>query len=289
MATVRIHYSRDDNSQSDYDLIYFDADMAANLDHNQLKIPYYPRTKLAFGDNSYVDIEVNNKVSFYIKRKDGVTDHNGELCTFGSLECGPTCTFCWEIGYQWTIDLNIAPYSEFYINNSSPYIYKTSSQDTVVAVGTAFIGEEDQGDGEADVSIEDDYIRIFYSLNEYKDVFIPEEERWATKYMPWTEYWKDDIPRVQMLYLLNKSYTVGENDMNLSIDADALAIEKADAKQTLERAIANCLYKLGEDIAAFDEDAFLADVDAYKATKNEIHGVTIDYLKQSLEAHAALA
>ena len=92
-----------------------------------------------------------------------------------------------------------------------------------------------------------------------------------------------------MLYLLNKSYTVGENDMNLSIDADALAIEKADAKQTLEKAIANCLFKLGEDVAAFDEDAFLADVDAYKATKNEVHEVVIDYLKESLDAHAAVS
>ena len=107
--------------------------------------------------------------------------------------------------------------------------------------------------------------------------------------LPWSEFWKNDIPRVQMLYLLNKSYTVGENDMNLSIDADALAIEKADAKQTLEKAIANCLYKLGEDVAAFDEDAFLADVDAYKATKNEVHEVVIDYLKESLDAHAAVS
>lgn len=77
--------------------------------------------------------------------------------------------------------------------------------------------------------------------------------------------------------------------MDLSIDADALQIEKDDAKQMLEKAVANSLYKLGEDIDAFDEDAFLADVDAYKATKSLTLEATIDYLKTTLDALKLLA
>ena len=72
--------------------------------------------------------------------------------------------------------------------------------------------------------------------------------------------------------------------MDLSLDNDALQVEKDDAKQMLEKAVANSLYKLGEDIADFDEDAFLADVDAYKATKASTLDLTIDYLKTSIDA-----
>ena len=77
--------------------------------------------------------------------------------------------------------------------------------------------------------------------------------------------------------------------MDISIDADALQVEKDDAKQMLEKAVANCLFKLGEDIAAFDEDAFIADVDAYKATKSSTLDATIDYLKTSIDSLNALA
>ena len=77
--------------------------------------------------------------------------------------------------------------------------------------------------------------------------------------------------------------------MQLSIDADALQVEKDDAKQMLEKAVANSLFKLGEDVAAFDENVFLADVDGYKDTKNSSLHATIDYLKESLEALALLA
>ena len=71
--------------------------------------------------------------------------------------------------------------------------------------------------------------------------------------------------------------------MDLSISADALNAEKADAIQSLEKAVANSLYKLGEDIDAFDEAAFLADVDGYKATKEQSLDGTIDYLKVCLD------
>ena len=96
-----------------------------------------------------------------------------------------------------------------------------------------------------------------------------------------------DIREYSMLYLLGNTYTIGEN-MDLSIDAAALAVEKADALQVCEKAIANCLYKLGEDIDAFDDTAFLADVDAYKATKDVSFGATIDYLKAQLDIQATL-
>ena len=67
--------------------------------------------------------------------------------------------------------------------------------------------------------------------------------------------------------------------MDLSINEDALAVEKADALQVCEKAVANTLYKLGEDISAFDETAFLADVDAYKATKDIVSKLRKDYSK----------
>ena len=84
-----------------------------------------------------------------------------------------------------------------------------------------------------------------------------------------------------MVYLCGKTYTIGE-DMQLSIDADALAEQKADALQVIDKAIANCLYKLNEVPADFDEDAFLADVDTYKASKSEVLANTVDYLKECL-------
>ena len=70
--------------------------------------------------------------------------------------------------------------------------------------------------------------------------------------------------------------------MQLSIDADALNVEKADALQMVDKAIANCLYKLGEVPADFDEDAFQADVAAYKATKSDVLANTVDYLEELL-------
>ena len=52
--------------------------------------------------------------------------------------------------------------------------------------------------------------------------------------------------------------------------------------------VAALVNKLGEDIDAFDETAFLADVDAYKATKDVSFGATIDYLKAQLDIQATL-
>lgn len=293
MATVRIHYSRADNNQSDYDLWYYFHNME-QINHEELAdyINDYPRTKISFGSNDYVDIDTgdNTKLQWYIKRKDGVSEHNMELCNYGELTHTNLCVFCYQQGYQWEIDLNILPKTEFYINNTSPYLYKTSDYSSIYVVGISTIGSEElDGDGDNDIPVEDEKIRLFYDIANYKDIVIPENEKWVTKWEPYSQYYKNTVNRIQLLYLLNKSYTVGENDMDISIDADALQVEKDDAKQMLEKAVANCLYKLGEDIAAFDEDAFIADVDAYKATKSSTLDATIDYLKTSIDSLNALA
>lgn len=293
MATVRIHYSRADSNQSDYDLWHFKGVFSESIDHNDLHIPFSDRQKISFGDNNYVDIDLgeDTNVSWYIKRKDNVSNFNNKkLCNYGNLTCGPTCSFCWEIGFQWNIDLNITPQLEYFIDDVSPYIYKDAEHSEVLATGIALIGVEDlEGDGDNEIAVDDDKLRIFYSLSDFYDVDIPAEEIWYTKWEKWNEYYKTTINRIQLLYLLNKSYIVGENDMQLSIDADALQVEKDDAKQMLEKAVANSLFKLGEDVAAFDENVFLADVDGYKDTKNSSLHATIDYLKESLEALALLA
>lgn len=293
MATVRIHYSRADNNQSDYDLWYYFHDLE-QVDHADFGnyISDYPRYKLSFGSNDYVDIDTgdNKKLQWYIKRKDGVSEHNSELCNYGKLTHTNLCVFCYQQGYQWEVDFNILPKTEFYINNTTPYLYKTSDYSSIHPVGISPVGTEDlEGDGDNDIPVEDDKIRLHYDISNYVDIDIPENEIWTTKWEPYSQFYKNTVNRIQLLYLLNKSYIVGENDMDISIDADALQVEKDDAKQMLEKAIANSLYKLGEDIAAFDEDAFLADVDAYKATKNSTLEATIDYLKSSLDSLKALA
>ena len=293
MATVRINYSRADSNQSDYDLWYWLTD-PQTIDHTVFEeyAHEYPRYKLSFGDNDYVDIDTGDstKIQFYIKRKDGTFDHNKELCNFGEFSCGNLCIYCYLYGYRWDIDLNILPKSEFYINDTSPYLYKTSSYTSIHPVSISTTGAETlEGDGDNDVPVEDDKLRVHYDIANYVDIDIPEDEVWYTKWESYSQWYKTTINRIQLLYLRNKSYTVGENDMDLSIDADALQVEKDDAKQMLEKAVANCLYKLGEDIDAFDEDAFLADVDAYKATKSSTLEATIDYLKTSVDALKLLA
>lgn len=295
MATVRIYYSRSDNNQSDYDLFWWEEDLQ-KIDHDEFIAPFINREKVSFGDNDYVDIDLGDKkvIQWYIKRKDNTYDHNNELCmrilnNTIDRTCGPLCGHCYDTGYWWKLDLTVTPQDNFYINNTSPYVYRDNTYTDILANSLSFAGVEPlEGDGDNELPIEDGKLRISYTIYDYEDVVIPEEEVWYEKWYPWGDFYKTTINRIQLLYLLNKSYTVGENDMDLSIDESALQAEKDDAKQMLEKAVANCLYKLGEVIADFDEDAFLADVDAYKATKGStLHG-TIDYLKESLDALAVL-
>ncbi len=296
MATVRIYYSRSDNNQSDYNLFWWEEDLQ-KIDHDEFVAPFINREKVSFGDNDYVDIDLGDKkiIQWYIKRKDNTYDHNDELCMRilnGTIDrtCGPLCGHCWDTGYWWKIDLTITPQDNFYINNTSPYVYRDNTYSEILANSLSFAGFEDlEGDGDNEIAVDDSKLRISYTIYDYHDIDLDESERWYNKWADYGPYFKTTINRSQLLYLRNKSYIVGENNMQLSIDADALQAEKDDAKQMLEKAVANCLYKLGEDIEAFDEDAFLADVDAYKATKSTSLEGTIDYLKQTLDALTAIS
>jgi hypothetical protein len=295
MATVRIYYSRSDNNQSDYDIFWWEEDLKT-IDHSEFYAPFITREKVSFGDNDYVDIDLGDKkvIQWYIKRKDNTYDHNNELCmrirnNTIDRTCGPLCGHCYDTGYWWKLDLTITPQNNFYINNTSPYVYRDDTYTDILANSLSFAGVEPlEGDGDNELPVDDGKVRISYTIYDYHDVEIPEDEIWYTKWEPWGDYYKTTINRIQLLYCLNKSYTIGENDMQLSIDASALQAEKEDAQQMLEKAVANCLYKLGEVIEDFDENAFLADVDGYKATKASTLGAVIDYLEISLNALQAL-
>tara|TARA_B100001939_G_scaffold127732_1_gene110655 strand:- start:9413 stop:10336 length:924 start_codon:yes stop_codon:yes gene_type:complete len=305
MATVRIYYKREDEDYGNWNLFYFPGtmnseDAVALFPDDPIDniYPYGPRKKLDFivGDNlGYVDVELNNakRFSFNIRRKDFVTDYNGEFDVPLKQENYILNEYQYEMGYVWDIDTNINPDTSFYIKNDSPYVYADSTYTNILATDITCttidnfdkdldtISFDDGDDGTDQGSYQ--YIKIFYSKGnayfvEIPDNYVfPQEDGTGIK----------DIREYSMLYLLGNTYTIGEN-MDLSIDTDALAVEKADALQVCEKAIANSLYKLGEDIDAFDETAFLADVDAYKATKDVSFGATIDYLKAQLDIQATL-
>ena len=305
MATVRIYYKREDEDYGNWNLFYFPGtmnseDAVALFPDDPIDniYPYGPRKKLDFivGDNlGYVDIELNNakRFSFNIRRKDFVTDYNGEFDVPLKQENYILNEYQYEMGYVWDIDTNINPDTSFFVKNDSPYVYADNTYTNILATDITCttidnfdkdldtISFDDGDDGTDQGSYQ--YIKIFYSKGnahfvEIPDNYVfPQEDGTGIK----------DIREYSMLYLLGNTYTIGEN-MDLSIDADALAVEKADALQVCEKAIANCLYKLGEDIDAFDETAFLADVDAYKATKDVSFGATIDYLKAQLDIQATL-
>lgn len=295
MATVRIYYSRSDNKQQDYNIFWWSEEYED--DHTGLLFPLINRQKVNFNSDNYVDLDIGNHkaIKWYIKRKDNDFDHNKELCNAivngeQTFACGPLCLYCYDTGYHWQLDITVSPQTSFYINNTSPYLYKDSSYTDILPMSLALAGDSTlDGDGDNTVGVDATVFRITYTVSDWLDVDIPEEEIWSVKWAKYSEYYKTTINRIQLLYLLNKSYTIGENDMQLSIDADALQAEKDDAKQMLEKAVANCLYKLGEDIAAFDEDAFLADVDAYKATKSASLVLVVDYLEETLNSLANLA
>ena len=309
MATVRIYYKREDEDYGNWNLFYFpgtmdNADAVALFPDDTIDntYPYGPRRKLDFivGDNlGYVDVELNNakRFSFNIRRKDFVTDYNGEFDVPLKQENYILNEYQYEVGYVWDIDTNINPDTSFYIKNDSPYVYADSTYTNILATDITCTtnnefdkdldtisfddGGHEGGDGVDQGSYE--YIKIFYSKGNAYFVEIPDDHVFPQADGTGIK----DIRAYSMLYLLGNTYTIGEN-MDLSIDADALAVEKADALQVCEKAVANTLYKLGEDINAFDETAFLADVDAYKATKDIALSATIDYLKQQLDIRATL-
>ena len=311
MATVRVYYKRfSDINYNDYNLFYFagngvygdDVKLFPDIDLD-IQNPYGPRSKEDFTVDSglgYVDIEMNTskKVAFYIRRKDFRFDYNGEYDEGLNLEDDSLNEYKYEVGYVWEIDLNIAPYDTFYVNNESPYLFKNSSYTEVVPQGIGVTGsstfdktddplEKDNGghDGGEGVDQGDTtHLKIFLSKGEA--LIIPKTEEMI--YLPQADGTKEsNIREVLMLYLRGKLYDIGEN-MQLSIDQAALDVEKADALDMVDKAIANSLYKLGEDIEDFDEDAFQADVSGYKATKSDSMGPVADYLNELLNTRSGL-
>lgn len=303
MATVRIYYSREDQNYDDYylyympgihfgnkDLLFPDNDYAEGMAES-------PRASLNFvvdGNLAYVDLDLNGaKVcDIYIRRKDFGIEYNGELCASNNIPHDPLCNLCLETGYKYTISENL--YSSVYIKEQLPYLYTDATFNyiapqrltltgTSTTVDTAEPLHEVVEHGESGLDYRWKYVKIYYTYKNATTIAIPQETL--------NNEIRDlgiDYSSIQlMLYLIGNTYTIGEN-MQLSIDADALAVEKADALQTVDKGIANCLYKLGEVPADFDEEAFLDDVAGYKAGKTDSLKPTVDYLEELLNTRPNL-
>lgn len=275
MSTVRVYY---DNADTDWQLIYFQG---INHDYsNQLfpevttdiVHPYYPRRTSDFNSDGYVDISLadSNKVSFYIKRKDGAYFYNGELCGVSNETDGPTCSYCWETGYVWTIDLTYNTELTYYIKQLDPKVYRDSLH-TEPAIFGITVGDE--YDDNTDIVNNSFYIH--YNLKDYITVSNPDDNTF------------NSID--PMIYLLGKSYDIGELDMQLSLSDEALQAQKDDAITMIEENIANCLYKLGLAPADFDEVSFQADVAGFKEGKDASLESIIDFLDDCLNRKAAIS
>jgi hypothetical protein len=321
MATVRIYYSRQDGNYDDYNLYvcpgWFSGDVESNavklfpdFDETELGIYLvdYPRDKKDFTVEeglAYVDIETNDAKNFgvFIKRKD--FQHDYDWSDQGGMPVN-VCYYRNQVGYFWHIETVAS--SNFYIKKNSKLVYKDSSYTTILPQRITFkydtnqedydsvtvtgnnINDDDSGklmlnehellknnfkcvvdidtDQGYDIEIPESYHKIFDTLNESN-----------------TELSFDDI---YMLYLKGKTFDIGEN-MQLSIDQASLDAAKALAIKDIEALIAGCLYKLAEDIEAFDDAAFLSDFDAWKAGKSEAQSGTVDALKAYIEVKNTLA
>lgn len=297
MATVRIYYSREDQDYDNYSLWYMpgrhvgDADLLVPDHTYEGTYHEAPRVEVQFtseGSFGYADVDMNGSkyCDIFIRRKDYLTNYNAEDCEGSTVPCGPLCGLCLETGYKFTLSENY--YENVYIKEDKPYLYKDSFFQAVVPQIITLTGD--------DSSVDSDDI-----LHESVEHGEEGEGWWWTHYKIFNTYKNsttleipqsvldqileqedmDTIMTILMVYLCGKTYDIGEG-MQLSIDADAMAVEKADALQMVDKAIANCLYKLGEVPADFDEDAFLADVSTYKDGKTEVLGPTVDYLEELL-------
>lgn len=296
MATVRIYYSREDQDYANHELYVFPGIIKPqgellfpSQDIDETYPVDYPREKYQFtteGTLGYVDIETNDADSFgfSVKRKDLYLQYGGELSDTNSDGDIPYEDYYNLImGYVYNADAKF--YSSVYIKEDSQYCYTDDSYTDIAVMYGEMVPRE-----AVDYDTHDEWdpvykdIRLWHTVDSYTDITLPDEDQFKYSYKPHNQY----SSQLNMLYLNGKTFTVGENNMDLSINADALNAEKADALQALEKAVANSLYKLGEDIDAFDEAAFLADVDGYKATKEQSLDGTIDYLKVCLDARALL-
>ena len=296
MATVRIYYSREDQDYANHELYVFPGIIKPQgellFPSSNIEEDYpvdYPREKYQFtteGTLAYVDVNTNDaeNFGFSVKRKDLYLQYGGELSDTNSQgEIPYEDYYSLIMGYVYNADTKF--YSSVYIKENSQYCYTDDSYTDIAVMYGEMVPRE-----EVDYSTHDEWenvykdIRLWATVDSYTTITLPDSEQY--KYNTGAQ--NEESSQLDMLYLNGKTFTVGENDMDLSISADALNTEKADALQVLEKAVANCLYKLGEVIADFDEAAFLADVDGYKATKDQSNAGTIDYLKVCLDARALL-
>ena len=285
MATVMIYYSREDGDYDDYNLylipginnstglLFPDIDVSSYYSD-------YPRQKKSFsvsGSLGYVSIDTNTaqKFAFYIKRKDGYMDYSGNLCTCNSGTPNYECYHCKVAGDVYNVDTRFV--STCYVKPNDQYLYINSDYENIHPQNINTLNDGSEFGLTHTVEIYQDY-------NNKQNVIIPEEDNTSSE---WIEYGVAGYDDLVLLYLEGKTYNIGEN-MDLSIDSDALNAEKADALQIVEKQIANALFQIGEVPADFDEAAFVADVDAYKATKDASLANTIDYLKKRIDARANL-
>ena len=296
MATVRVYYSREDQDYDNYSLWYMPGRHQGNadlLDPDHTFTEEYseaPRIVSDFtseGSFGYADIDLNGAgfCDFYIRRKDFLVDLDD------SATYEPESIY-WMTGFIYSLQENL--YSAVYVKENKPYIYQDSFFQGIYPMAITLAGDESTSTsddilhevvehGEEGEGWWWTHYKIFNTHENSTTIEIPQ----SVLYQILEQEDMDTIMTTLMVYLCGKTYTIGE-DMQLSIDADALAVEKADALQVVDKAIANSLYKLGEVPADFDEDAFLADVDAYKATKSEVLESTIDYLKSCLDTRPNL-
>lgn len=277
MATVRVYY---DSATVNHNLWYFKYIQDGDMDNlvneifpdntSTLYMPYHPRDKIAFNESNYVDIEINDSkyVGFYIKRNDGHFDYNGELCGADNQPDGPTCPYCNDHGYIYIINFTITNDTTFYIKKNFQYVFRDSDHTQVLPQQIMYGNEFD--DDTEDV----DGIKVFTSLKDYTIIDNTDENAFQN--------------HNPVLYLLDKSFSIGETGMDFVISSDDLTAEKVDAKKAIEKNIANSLYKIGVDPADFDEDAFVADVDGFKQDYDSTLYETIDFLKSCLDRHALL-
>lgn len=299
MSTVRVYYSREDQDYDNYTLWYMPGrhmgDPNLLFPENTYEDFYHeaPRSEIEFtseGSFGYADIDLNGAkyCDFFIRRKDFLTNYNAEDCEGNTVPCGAVCGLCLESGYKFTLTENM--YDVVYVKEDKPYLYRDTFFQAIVAQKITPIGNNSNNvsddllhdtveHGEQGEDLLWSHYKIFNTYKNSTTIEIPQSVQDNVATMMTLDM--DSTMSYLMLYLCGKTYTIGE-DMQLSIDADALAVEKADALQMIDKAIANSLYKLGEVPADFDEDAFLADTATYKAGKSEVLGPTVDYLKELL-------
>ncbi len=285
MASVIIYYSREDGDYDDYNLylipginnstglLFPDTDVSAYYSD-------YPREKKSFtvsGSLGYVSIDTNTaqKFAFYIKRKDGYMDYSGKLCSCTTGTPNYECYHCKIAGDVYNVDTRFV--TTAYVKPNDQYLYINSDFKDIHPQNLNTLNDGSEFGLTTDVEVYQDYINKFV-------VNIPQEENTSEQ---WIEYGVPQYDDLVLLYLEGKTYNIGE-DMDLSIDNDALNVEKADALVIVDKQIANAIYQIGEVPADFDETAFLADVAGYKATKDVSLAGTIDYLKARLDARANL-